>query len=72
MHSLRKLIGISWMIRTPNADVLSGRGLPTMIVQHAAGSNNERWKNPQKYSYGELIAGKRHPNYAIRTCASET
>ena len=44
----------------------------TPTVQNAAASNNERWKNPQKYSYGELIAVKRHPNYAIRTCASET
>ena len=56
MHSRRKLFGISWMIGTPNTDVLSGRGLPTTFVQHAAGSNNERWKNPRKYYYG----GKRH------------
>ena len=61
MHSLRKLIGISWMSRTRNADVLSGRRLSTTFVHHSSGSDNERWKNPQKYFYGELIAGKRHP-----------
>ena len=58
MQSLRKLIGISWMSRTPNTDKLSGRGLPTMFVHQASGSDNERQKNSQKYFYGELIAGK--------------
>ena len=75
MHSLRKLIGISCKNRTPNTDVLSGRGLPTMSVHHVSGSDNERRKNPQKCFYEKLIAGNStlgHPNYAIRTCASET
>ena len=61
MPSLRKLIGISWMSRTQNTDVLSGRGL---FVHNTSGPDNEQWKNPQKYFYGEFIAG--NPNYAIK------
>ena len=61
MNSLRKLIEVSWMSSTQNTDVLStwttnyvwttnyGRGLPTMFVHHAFGSDNERRKNPHKY-----------------------
>ena len=49
------------MSSTPIRDVLSGRRLSTTFVHHASGSDNEIWKNPQKYFYGELIAGKRHP-----------
>ena len=58
------------MSRTQNTDALYGRGLPTMFVRNISGPDNERWKNPQKYFYGEFIAG--NPSYAIRTCESET
>ena len=48
MHSLRKLIGILWTSKTPNTDVLSGRGLPTMIKMLVTGKcpTIERRKNP--------------------------
>ena len=66
--SLRKLIGISWMSRTPQTFVLSRCGLPTMFTMLR--QRRLRWlghvrrmkdgRIPKDILYGELIVGKRN------------
>ena len=68
MRSLRKLLGISWMSRTPNTVVLSKSGLPTMFtilrqrrlrwLGHVRRMNDGRI--PKDLLYGELSSGKRN------------
>ena len=68
MRSLRKLLGISWMSRTPNTVVLSKSGLPTMFtilrqrrlrwLGHVRRMNDGRI--PKELLYGELSSGKRN------------
>ena len=68
MRSLRKLLGISWMSRTPNTVVLSRCGLTTMFTMlrqrrlrwlgHVRRMNDDRI--PKTLLYGELSAEKRN------------
>ena len=66
MRSLKKLLGISWMNRTPNTVVLSRCELPTIFTMFRP--RRLRWlghvkrmkdgRIPKDILYGELIAGK--------------
>ena len=66
MHSLRKLLGISWMSRTPNTAMLSRCGLPTTFTMLC--QRRLRWLGhvkrmkagiiPKYIQYGERIAKK--------------
>ena len=49
--------------------------LSTKTVLAGSCQTNERWKNLQRYSLGELTAGKRNidvPSYVTKICANET
>ena len=76
MHSPRKFIGISYMRRTPNRDVLFGYVLPTMFTKSKQTALDPIYgRVPKVVLYGELIAVKRNLrqlNYAIRMRASKT
>ena len=75
MRSLRKLLGISWMSRTPNTVVLSRCGLTTVILwffnyDSMILQRRLRWlglirrmkdgRTPKDLLYAELSAGKRN------------
>ena len=66
--SLRKLLGITWMSRTPNTVVLARCGLPTVFTMLR--QRRLRWlghvrrmedgRIPKDLLYGRLIAGERN------------
>ena len=84
MRSLRKLLGISWMSRTPNTIVLSKCGLSTMFTmlrQRILRWLGHVWRMkdgriPKDILYGESLLLENAilgvPTYATKICASGT